>query len=538
MTDEERLAYEQAEETLSRMAFALLSEAPELLQIILPARRQEETRSRVEESIHAVVVVDEDGVVTAFDDAAQRLFDRTEAEAVGQHVSAFLVAEGAPPLTVVERRAGAKVLQVSPDLLGARPNGARFPLEVQHSALRLAGRTHFVLRLHDLVELQRSNEPIRQAEARYRALVEQIPAVTFMAALDDQAANEMYVSPQIELLLGFSQKEWLDDPILWFKQLHPDDQNLWNQEFSRGIASGGPFRAECRVFTRDRRLVWIHGEARLVRDDQGKPLFLQGIAFDITESKRAIEQQREAQDTKIKSERLSAIGQLAASIGHDIRNPIAAVRNATHYLQRRVAKSDLASDARVNQSIAIMDKELNACAKIVGDLLDYARERAPALVRCPLKELVDDAVGVIALPSHVTVENVVDDDVAPPLDRDQFRQVLVNLIQNAAEAIPSGRAGVVRVAAESTPDWTTITVEDNGTGIPEEDLKKVFEPLFTSKLKGTGLGLSIVANAVKRHKGTLDVASRRDAGAQGTTFTLRLPSAPTGAVGPGSARGA
>lgn len=527
MSEAERRAYEQAEETLSQMAFALLSEAPELLQIILPARRAEETRSRVEEASDAVLMIDEEGVVTAFDEAAQRLFDRPAADVVGQPVALVLATDGAdPPIAFAEKRGAPRALRLSADVFGVRANGARIYLEVVHSALRVAGRPQFVLRIRDLLELRRANEPVRQAEARYRALVEQIPAVTFMAALDDQSANEMYVSPQIESLLGFSQKEWLDDPILWFKQLHPDDQSLWNEEFARGIASGGPFRAECRVFTRDRRVVWIHGEARLVRDDVGKPLFLQGIAFDITEQKRALEQQREAADLKIKSERLSAIGQLAASIGHDIRNPIAAVRNATYFVQKRLAKSELANDARLGQSLAIMDKELNACAKIVGDLLDYARERAPTLVGCPLRPLVDDAISVVQAPDHVVIENTIDDGVSPPLlDRDQFRQVLVNLIQNAAEAIPTSRAGRVTVSASSDLDATILRVADNGTGIPEENLKRVFEPLFTSKVKGTGLGLSIVANAVKRHGGTLEVETRRDLG---TTFVIRLPRKPVG----------
>ena len=127
---------------------------------------------------------------------------------------------------------------------------------------------------------------LRTAELRYRTLVEQIPAVTFMAVLGE-GDNEIYVSPHIEALLGFSQQEWLENPFLWYTQLHPDDRDLWHREFARGCRTGGPFRAECRFLARDGRIVWVHGEARLVRDDAGRPLFLQGVAFDITEAKRA-----------------------------------------------------------------------------------------------------------------------------------------------------------------------------------------------------------------------------------------------------------
>src|SRR5204863_6291408 len=126
------------------------------------------------------------------------------------------------------------------------------------------------------------------AELRYRTLIEQIPAVTFMAVLGE-GENEVYVSPHIQTLLGFSQQEWLEDPYHWYRQLHPDDRALWIAEFARGCRTGGPFRAECRFLARDGRIVWVRGEARLVKDERGRPLFLQGIAFDITESKRAEE---------------------------------------------------------------------------------------------------------------------------------------------------------------------------------------------------------------------------------------------------------
>jgi PAS domain S-box-containing protein len=127
---------------------------------------------------------------------------------------------------------------------------------------------------------------LREAEARFRTLVEQIPAVTFMAVLGE-GQNEVYVSPHIEQMLGYTQREWLEDPFLWYWRLHPEDRPTWNEEFARGCRSGGPFRAECRFLARDGHIVWVHGEARVVRDELGRPLFLQGVAFDITDAKKA-----------------------------------------------------------------------------------------------------------------------------------------------------------------------------------------------------------------------------------------------------------
>jgi PAS domain S-box-containing protein len=135
---------------------------------------------------------------------------------------------------------------------------------------------------------ERAERKLRAAEDRFRSLVEQIPAVTFMAVLGE-GDNEIYVSPHIEQLLGFTQTEWLENPFLWYGQLHPDDRTLWNQEFARGVRTGGPFKAECRFLARDGAIKWVHGEARLIKDSIGRPQYLQGIAFDITEQKLAQE---------------------------------------------------------------------------------------------------------------------------------------------------------------------------------------------------------------------------------------------------------
>ncbi len=129
---------------------------------------------------------------------------------------------------------------------------------------------------------------IRKAEARYQALVEQIPAVTFMASFEN-GLSEIYVSPHIEELLGYTAAEWIDNPILWYQRLHPDDKERWNKEFSRTVSWAEPFKADYRFLAKDGRVVWIHGEAKVIRDEAGQPSFVQGIGYDITELKRAEE---------------------------------------------------------------------------------------------------------------------------------------------------------------------------------------------------------------------------------------------------------
>jgi PAS domain S-box-containing protein len=144
-------------------------------------------------------------------------------------------------------------------------------------------------------------------DAVYRALVEQIPAVVFMAHLD-RGIGEAYVSPQIEATLGFSQEEWLEDPIRWYQQIHPDDKQRWSVEAAQMFLSGTPLRSSYRVIARDGRVVWFHCEAKMIRRTNGRPWFIHGIAFDITELKRTEEALQE--ERNVASAILHTVGAL------------------------------------------------------------------------------------------------------------------------------------------------------------------------------------------------------------------------------------
>ncbi len=130
--------------------------------------------------------------------------------------------------------------------------------------------------------------PLPNMEARYRALVEQIPAVVFMAYLDE-GIGEAYVSPQIEAVLGFTQEEWLQDPVRWYRQVHPDDKSRWSVEAADLFLSGKPLRSAYRVVSRDGRTIWFHCEAKMIRRDDGRPWFIHGVGFDITDLKKTEE---------------------------------------------------------------------------------------------------------------------------------------------------------------------------------------------------------------------------------------------------------
>ena len=129
-------------------------------------------------------------------------------------------------------------------------------------------------------------------EAKYRALLEQIPAVVFMAYLD-RGISEAYVSPQIEASLGYSREEWLEDPVRWYQHIHPDDKQRWSVEAAEMFLSGKPLRSAYRVIARDGRVIWFHCDAKMMRRDDGRPWFIHGVAFDISDLKRVEEELHE-----------------------------------------------------------------------------------------------------------------------------------------------------------------------------------------------------------------------------------------------------
>lgn len=228
-----------------------------------------------------------------------------------------------------------------------------------------------------------------------------------------------------------------------------------------------------------------------------------------------------AHEAEIRMEKLASIGQIAASVAHDLRNPLGAIRNASYYVRKRIAATEIGADARVAQSLDVIEKETSASTTIIGNLLDFGRARRLSRSACPLQSLVADAISVVTPPRTTRIDNEVPASLpVPDLDKEQFRQALVNLIQNATESFPPDRDGLVRITAEATPDAILLSVIDNGSGLSEEQQQHIFEPLFSTKVKGTGLGLSITEGIVQRHSGTIEVRSEIG---KGTTFTIRLP---------------
>jgi PAS domain S-box-containing protein len=158
--------------------------------------------------------------------------------------------------------------------------------------------------------------PAPNLEDKYRALLEQIPAVVFMAHLD-RGISEAYVSPQIEAVLGYSREEWLEDPVRWYQHIHPDDKQRWSLEAAEMFLSGKPLRSAYRVIARDGRVIWFHCDARMMRRENGRPWCIHGVAFDISDIKRIEEELQE--ERNFVSAILDTVGALVVVLDNEGR---------------------------------------------------------------------------------------------------------------------------------------------------------------------------------------------------------------------------
>jgi signal transduction histidine kinase len=247
----------------------------------------------------------------------------------------------------------------------------------------------------------------------------------------------------------------------------------------------------------------------------------------LTQYSEHLEELVEQKTAELKrAERLAAIGQMAAMVGHDLRSPLQAMLN-TIYLERKqvdLLEGDLApreapSAQELRGGLDRIDEQVAYMNSMVTDLLDFARTPNPKKTHTSVEQLIDDALGRVIKPNNVAIEKKLDPRL-PAIDVDPFliQRVLTNIIGNAFQAMPEG--GTLRIMTRKNGQSASVQVADTGMGIPPENIGKLFEPLFSTKSRGVGLGLAIVKSIIEAHGGTITVES--DVG-RGSTFSIALP---------------
>lgn len=399
-----------------------------------------------------------------------------------------------------------------------------------------------------------------EIEVRYQTLVEQIPAIIFMAMLED-GIGKVYVSPHIETALGFTQEEWINDPVRWYYQIHPEDRDRWSVEGAELFLTGRPLRSVYRVLARDGHVVWFHCHAKMVRRAGGRPWFIHGVAFDITDVKQAEEGVRRAHEeldlrvrqrtselaranaelqTEIqerkraqmelteKAEQLAhantELEQFAYSTSHDLQEPI---RNLAIYSQLLARRYQDKLDADANEIITFLVEGAQRMSLLIRDLLAYTKVNAveaadPVDANAVLRNVLAGLRTVIA-ENRATITYDSLPAVRVPAFHLQllFQNLVLNGIKYRGEDDPR-----VHIGCSAVEGGHLFSVEDNGIGIaPEyhERIFGIFKRLHTAdKYPGTGIGLAICRRIVMRFGGRIWVESQPGAGAK---FCFTLPPA-------------
>jgi len=308
-------------------------------------------------------------------------------------------------------------------------------------------------------------------------------------------------------MLGFSSKDELIGKSS-FAFIAKEGRQRAMENLKKTLEQGSTKNIEYTSLTKDGREFPVELSASVVRDASGNPIGFVGIIKDITERKK-MEQQL------FKSERLAAIGELAAMVGHDLRNPLTGISGAAYYLKTKFGRN---MDANGREMLAIIEKDIGYSNKIITDLLEYSRETRLELTESELGSIVKEALSIVKVPKNIQVADLTEDHPKIEVDVDKLRRSFVNIIRNAAEAMPQG--GTLTIKSKKSGANLEIAFTDTGVGMTKSMLEKTFAPLFTTKARGMGFGLSICKRFIEAHGGRISVESTVG---KGTTFTVTIP---------------
>ncbi len=388
----------------------------------------------------------------------------------------------------------------------------------------------------DISERKKAEEELIESEKRSKAIVDYAPIGIATSGVDKcfLSANESFCK-----ILGYSEEELRKltfKDVTLPKGIKESSLKMFDLEKGR-IAS---FSLEKQYVRKDGTVIDGKIMVNAVLDQNGKPNLFVAELEDITERKKAEEvrkvleskvkqysehlknmvdlrtaQLKDANERLVKAERLAAIGELAGMIGHDLRNPLAGIKNGVYILKK---KGSTISEAQAKETLEIIDKAIDHSNKIINDLLDYSREMNLKLIKYAARPLVDEAARMIQVPDRIQIINHVDEEACIWVDADKMIRVFVNLLQNAIDATPEN--GRLEITNCQRSNFVEIAFSDTGKGIPAEVLPKLFTPLFTTKAQGMGFGLAICKRIVEVHGGTIKVESIKD---KGTKFIINMP---------------
>jgi len=378
---------------------------------------------------------------------------------------------------------------------------------------------------------RRAAHALEESERSFRLMAETIPEILWIESIAPR--KMLYMSPRYEHIWGRPVRDLGPEPEAWMEAIHTEDRDNVRSAWTRWLADPTTRRLEAtfRIVRPDGQTRWIHSRASLVRDKYGRPYRVSGIAEDVTAEKRAQEALAKAQTELAHVSRLTMLGELTASIAHEVSQPVGAIIARAGACARWLCAEppDVAEARTVLDNIVADGKRAR---EVIGRIRTLAKRQAPHKDSLDINQ---EILEVIALTEHELRSNGVVcrtqlERALPRVagDHVQLQQVILNLIMNAIEAM-SGVGDRLRelviVSGRDGSDGVVIQVRDSGTGLDSEGAERVFEAFYTTKAEGLGIGLSISRTIVNAHGGRLWVRPNEPHGA---VFGFSLPAAERG----------
>jgi len=401
-----------------------------------------------------------------------------------------------------------------------QPDGTQLSVEMTVAAMPAGGT---VCACRDLSEREQAERARAEAEAKYRMLVEQVNAISYIAEIGING-QWYYVSPQVESILGYTPEEWLAVARQWTEMIHKDDLQIVAAA-EEACMRGEPFQAEFRMKRKDGKEVWVSDTAVVVQGSDAHPV-MEGIIVDITE--------RKVLETQLQqSRKLEAVGRLAGGIAHDFNNLLTIITGYTD-----LALSRPAVPLQLRSDIEKIENASGRAAALVRQLLAFSRKQVLQPKTLDLNAIVLNLDKLMRrlMDDHIEMVTRVRDDLGKvKADPAQIEQVIMNLVVNARDAMPKGGRLLMETSnadLESTYSaehtsvkpgrYVMLAVSDTGVGMDTETVAHIFEPFYTTKESGhgTGLGLATVYGIVKQSGGYIWVYSELG---KGSTFKVYLP---------------
>jgi two-component system sensor kinase FixL len=466
-------------------------------------------RAVIASAVDGIVVIDATGRIEAFNPAAERLFGYKEREILGRNVTVLMPApyrdEHDGYLAKYLESGLAKIIGIGREVQGLRRDGTVFPLHLSVGEMSIGGERKFTGILHDLTDRVRLEERLRSSEAQWRAIVES--AVDGIVVIDARGRIESF-NPAAENLFGYAEAEVVGRNV---NMLMPSPYHEEHDGYlARYLDTGAPriigVGREVRARRADGSTFPVHlAVGEMVVDGERK---FTGILHDLTVRVAMEERLRE-------HAAMVHLGEMAAVIAHEVRNPLAGIRGAV-----QVIGSRLGSGTRDAAVIGEIVKRIDGLNDLIKDLLLFARPPQPRPAPVSVTDLVTATAGLLAEDPSVRRVRVEIDGIAPPImaDPELLKIAFVNVLMNGAHAMDG--QGVIRVSVGATAGVCRIAFHDGGPGIPPEIRDKIFTPFFTTKAKGTGLGLPTTKRLIDAHSGRIEIDCPPDSG---TIVTVQLP---------------